>query len=195
MGPTRVTAAVPTPSHPLQTCVTGKHLCCASKFPHRSHKSKKKARPHASRREVGQFLIDRVLTYDCDLRLRLFCHAGLQEHSPGTCNSGCKQIHCRGTTLGRLLLVAALLARIASATAVALVGQCYRRQTTNQERCHPPICFTIAHFLLPWDTNLRSTWDGEYRGIGTLPGDSVELYPLNGLAQRDVKMIVFATVA
>jgi hypothetical protein len=57
------------------------------------------------------------------LGLRLFCPPRFQEHRPNTCNSGGKKIHRCGTTLRCLLLMTALLTRVASVTAASLVGQ------------------------------------------------------------------------
>lgn len=158
MGPTRVTAAVPTPSHPLHRCVGD----TAGKY-QRLHQAKKSAH-HAKRllRTASLFLLRLFLG------LHRFGESGSEKHGSETGYPCPEKIDRGGTTLRNLLAVS----RPSFATTPSPpTSKRRRRQTTHEESDQPPFSFVTAH-----NTPLKNTDLANYLGTGVSGEDSRATY-------------------
>src|SRR5208337_272710 len=168
MGPTRVTAAVPTPSHALQILRRIGSWDDAPVGRNNAIKAEttlelKKERP-TLRRTYSQSRP--IFLCRLNLRLRGLYYPGPEEHGPVTCESGAEKVDRSRATLRDLLTIPSLM-RLASAILVKVMTSKHSgSQATNHDNCEPPLSFTIAHLLLPFHAAIyRPTREGEHWGM------------------------------
>jgi hypothetical protein len=155
MDPTRVTAAVPTPSHPLQTFGPGAQRTAVaaanrevksrpSKW-EQSRQAKSKACPAAEQIPQG-----RPLLLSPNLRLRRLCRLRPKKHGPDTCEPSPEKVDCSRATLRNLLTSIPRVPSVASAMILMPeTGKCRRSHTAHRDNSQPPLSVTFDHETLP----------------------------------------------
>jgi hypothetical protein len=162
MGPTRVTAAVTTPSHPLQ-------------IPQNRIHAETKNRPTQRANIISQ---SGPLFLRQNLRLRWLSYFGSEEHRPNTRESSSNEIDRSRPTLRNRQAIPPT--RIAFTTAVAVavsVSKSSRSQATHHNDRQPPFSPNSIHAVLPVHlTRSEPALVGESRGTAASWGSSSPLH-------------------
>jgi hypothetical protein len=160
MDPTRVTAAVPTPSHPLQILHLGDQEPTAdcrsvgmTPLWAQQLLSRQEPKNKASFASKHTRKADPCLCH-LNLRLRWLCYPRPQEHGSGICKPRSEKIDCsRATLRNRLPRVLAFgrPRRFASVRRWWWIVVCKRRrsQTTQCDNCQQPFPIFLVHVILP----------------------------------------------